>query len=82
MQQLVIRVPDSMAAGVDQMVAEGAFESRSEVVRAAIAAMLDRRRRDDIGRRINEGYERIPVTEAEMAAADAAALVMIKAEPW
>lgn len=82
MQQLVIRVPDEMAGAIDALVEQGEFETRSEVVRAAIETMLDRHRRDEIGRQIIEGYERIPVTDEEMQWAEANAREMIEAEPW
>lgn len=81
-QQLVIRVPDQMAAAVDALVEAGEYDTRSDAVRAAVEALLDRRRRDEIGRQIAAGYERLPTTDAEMAEADAAAVAMIEAEPW
>ncbi len=81
-QQLVIRVPDEMAAAVDDLVDAGEYDTRSDAVRAAVEALLDRRRRDEIGRQIAAGFERIPTTDAEMAAAYENARLMVEEEPW
>jgi Arc/MetJ-type ribon-helix-helix transcriptional regulator len=82
MEQLVVRVPDEMAKAVDDLVDAGEFETRSDAVRAAVHAMLDRRRRDEIGNQINQGYARVPDTEAEMWAAQETARISIEEEPW
>ena len=81
-QQLVIRVPDEMASAVDDLVDAGEYDTRSDAVRAAVEALLDRRRRDEIGRQIAAGYERVPTTDAEMAAAHENARLTVEEEPW
>jgi Arc/MetJ-type ribon-helix-helix transcriptional regulator len=63
--QLIARVPDKLLAEIDGLVAAGKFASRSDVVREAIVRLVDRARRDEIGRRIAEAYERMPLTEEE-----------------
>lgn len=80
--QLVTRVPDSVAEAVDGLVRAGVFASRSDCVRAGLAAVVDRERRDAIGRAIAEGYRRKPQDEDDLAWSDAATSAMIAEEPW
>lgn len=82
MTQLVARIPDDVLAQLDELVASGAFESRSDAVREALVRLIDRHRRDEIGRQIVEGYRRIPQTDEEFEGADEAARRMIEEEPW
>jgi Arc/MetJ-type ribon-helix-helix transcriptional regulator len=82
MAQLVTRVEDELAAAVDGLVADGVVASRSEAVRLALQRLVDRHRRDQIGSRIVEGYQRQPQTEAEVGWADTASVQMINDEPW
>ena len=80
--QLVTRVPDSIAEAVDHLVELGVFSSRSDAVRAGLEAVVDRERRDAIGRAIVEGYRRIPQDADDLAWPDAASSAMIAEEPW
>ncbi len=80
--QIVTRVPRELADQLDELVANGVFASRSDAVRQGLEAVVDRERRRRIGEAIVEGYRRIPVTEEELAWADAATVAMIEAEPW
>jgi Arc/MetJ-type ribon-helix-helix transcriptional regulator len=80
--QLVTRVPDSIAEAVDGLVAAGVFASRSDVVRAGLEAVVDRERRDAIGRAIADGYRRMPQDEDDLTWSDAATSAMIAEEPW
>jgi len=80
--QLVTRVPDSIAEAVDHLVEQGVFSSRSDAVRAGLEAVVDRERRDAIGRAIVEGYRRIPQDADDLAWPDAASSAMIAEEPW
>ncbi len=80
--QIVTRVPRELADQLDELVANGVFASRSDEVRQGLEAVVDRERRRRIGEAIVEGYRRIPVTEEELAWADAATVAMIEAEPW
>ena len=66
MAQLIARVPEKLLAEIDGLVAAGKFESRSDVVREAIVRLVDRARRDEIGRQIAEAYERMPFDEKEL----------------
>jgi Arc/MetJ-type ribon-helix-helix transcriptional regulator len=80
--QLVTRVPDSVAEAVDDLVEKGVFASRSEAVRAGLEAVVDRERRDAVGRAIVEGYRRAPQDGDDLAWPDAATSAMIAEEPW
>jgi Arc/MetJ-type ribon-helix-helix transcriptional regulator len=80
--QLVTRVPDALAEAVDALVEDGRFGSRSDVVRAGLEAVVDRARRDAIGRAIADGYRRIPQDEDDLVWAYAATSAMIAEEPW
>lgn len=80
--QLVTRVPDAVAEAVDGLVEKGVFASRSDAVRAGLEAVVDRERRDAIGRAIVDGYQRIPQDADDLAWSDAATSAMIAEEPW
>ena len=80
--QLVTRVPDSLAEAVDALVERGVFASRSDAVRAGLEAVVDRERRDAIGRAIADGYRRIPQDADDLAWSDAMTSAMIAEEPW
>ena len=82
MVQLVTRVSDELAAGIDELVDCGVASSRSDAVRSALERWIDSERRRRIGEAIIEGYKRIPQTEEELARADRAAAEMIAEEPW
>lgn len=80
--QLVTRVPDSVAKAVDGLVEAGVFTSRSDAVRAGLEAVVERERREVIGRAIVEGYRRIPQDADDLGWADFATSAMIAEEPW
>ena len=80
--QLVTRVPDSLAAAVDDLVRAGVFDSRSDAVRIGLESLLDHERRAATGRAIVEGYRRLPQEEDDLAWPDAATSAMIAEEPW
>ena len=80
--QLVIRVPDDVAAAVDDLVREGVFESRSDAVRAGLAGVIEHRRRIAVGEAIADGYRRIPQDADDLSWSDAASAAMIAEEPW
>ncbi|MCP9489313.1 MAG: ribbon-helix-helix domain-containing protein [Solirubrobacteraceae bacterium MAG38_C4-C5] len=80
--QLVTRVPDSLAQAIDGLVEAGVFASRSEAVRAGLEAVVERKRRDAVGRTIVDGYRRIPQNSDDLGRPDAATAAMIAEEPW
>jgi metal-responsive CopG/Arc/MetJ family transcriptional regulator len=56
--------------------------SRSALIRDAIAAYLYDEEEARIDREIRDGYERIPETEEELAAAHREGREAIREEPW
>jgi Arc/MetJ-type ribon-helix-helix transcriptional regulator len=82
MTQLVTRVDDRLAAAIDELVAAGVVDSRSDAVRRALERLVDQHRRDEIGRRIVDGYRARPQTPSDVGWADTATLAMIEEEPW
>ena len=82
MPQLVTRVDDEHATAVDDLVRAGLVASRSDAVRLGLEQLVDRLRREVIGRRIVEGYRSTPQTDAEVGWADASTASMIADEAW
>jgi len=82
MTQVVARVPEEVLTELDKLVESGVFESRSDAVREALLQLIDKNRREDIGRQIVEGYKRIPQTDDEVLWAESATRAMIEEEPW
>ena len=82
MVQFVTRVDEALAGQVDELVAAGCAESRSDAVRSGLVVLVDMHRRRRIGEAIVEGYRRHPQTADEIGWADAATAAMIAEEPW
>jgi Arc/MetJ-type ribon-helix-helix transcriptional regulator len=80
--QIAIRIPYLLAEKLESLVASGRFETKADAVRAALEALVDAERRADVGRRIVEGYQRVPQDDTEVAAAQDAATRSIEDEPW
>ena len=81
-EQIAVRVPREQLEVLDDLVDRGVYTTRAAAVRAGIEALveIDRRRRDD--RSIVEGYQRMPPTDVETAAAIASLRDAIAEEPW
>ena len=82
MTQVVARIDDDLAALVDELVAEGVVESRSDAVRRGLVALIDRHRRRRTADAIIRGYRDRPQTEEDVGWADEASIAMITDEPW
>jgi Arc/MetJ-type ribon-helix-helix transcriptional regulator len=80
--QIAIRIPAGLAEQLEALVASGRFETKADAVRSALEALLDAERRADVGRRIVEGYQRVPQDDVDVAAAHQAASRSIDEEPW
>lgn len=81
-EQIAVRLPEELLAEVDQLVAQGVYESRAAAVRAGIEAVAESERRRQTDRDVVEGYRRLPAGEAEHAAAVASLRDAILEEPW
>ena len=80
-KQTLVQLSQELLDRLDERAArEG--RSRSALIRDAIEGYLHDEERARISREIVEGYERIPVTEEELAWAEASAREMIEEEPW
>lgn len=82
MAQIVTRLDDDLAAEVDALVVEGVVASRSDAVRLGLIALIERSRREGVGRAVIEGYERVPQSEGEVGWADESTRQMIADQPW
>jgi Arc/MetJ-type ribon-helix-helix transcriptional regulator len=80
--QIAIRIPDAVAQQLEALVASGRFDTKADAVRTALEALVDAERRSDVGRRIVEGYRKVPQEDVEVAAAAEAASRSIDEEPW
>lgn len=82
MTQLVARIDDELASLVDELVAQGVVESRSDAVRRGLRALVEQHRRRRTADAIIRGYEDRPQTQEEVGWADEASIRMIAEEPW
>ncbi len=82
MAQLVTRIDDDLLIQVDTVIGWNELQNRSEFVREALVALIERKTRQRIGAEIVQGYVRVPQTDVEVGGADRAALDMILQEPW
>jgi Arc/MetJ-type ribon-helix-helix transcriptional regulator len=80
--QLVTRIDADLARELDALVGEGVVASRSDAVRQALRALIDRHRRRRIAEATVAAYTAQPQTEGEVGWADEAAIRMIEDEPW
>jgi Arc/MetJ-type ribon-helix-helix transcriptional regulator len=82
MTQLVTRIDDKLTALVDELVAEGVADSRSDAVRQGLRALADLHRRRRTAQAIVDSYRSRPQTADEVGWADAATVRMIAEESW
>jgi metal-responsive CopG/Arc/MetJ family transcriptional regulator len=79
--QTLVQLNDDLLRQLDERAAKEG-RSRSALIRDAIEEWLFDEDKARIDREIIEGYERIPLTEEELAAAERSARRMIEEEPW
>ncbi len=80
--QIAVRLPDSLVEDADQLIAQGVFQSRSELIRNGVEAVVRARRRQEIDLAYQFGYTRLPESASEMAESRALAKDAIDEEPW
>ena len=80
--QIAVRLPKELLAKLDELVRSGVYESRAAAVRAGIEAIARNERQRAIDRSIVEGYQRVPPTPAEEAAALESFREAIEEDPW
>ena len=57
-------------------------ESRSHVIREAVAKYITAREKEDLDRQYEEGYRKFPEDIAELRAMEAASAESLKDDPW
>ncbi|CAN5680482.1 hypothetical protein BH18ACT6_BH18ACT6_22700 [soil metagenome] len=82
MAQLVTRIDNDLAASIDELVAEGVVESRSDAGRRGLHILIEQIKRRRTAAAIVGGYRAHPQTDAEVAWADEATIRMITQEQW
>ena len=81
-EQIAVRLPEELLAEVDELVAQGVYDSRAAAVRAGLEAVAESERRRQIDRAVIAGYRRIPPYEVEHESAVASLRDAILDEPW
>jgi Arc/MetJ-type ribon-helix-helix transcriptional regulator len=81
-EQIAVRLPEELLAELDELVAQGVYESRAAAVRAGIEAVVESERRRKTDRAVVAGYRRVPASEAEHESAVASLRDAIREEPW
>ena len=64
---LAVRLPEETIDGLDRLVAEGWYVTRSACIKDALEQLLDVFERKRIDDTILAGYERLPLTDDERA---------------
>ncbi len=82
MTQLVTRIDNDLAESIDQLIADGVVESRSDAVRKGLLVLIEQTRRRRTADAIIAGYTDRPQNEDEVPWADDATVRMIAVEPW
>jgi Arc/MetJ-type ribon-helix-helix transcriptional regulator len=82
MTQLVTRIDEHLASLIDELVAEGVVDSRSDAVRRGLRSLVDQHRRRRTAEAIVRGYRDLPQSQEEVGWADEATVHMIGEEPW
>lgn len=80
--QLALRISDELAQQLDGMIGQGRYANRTEAVRTAIVALVERERRAAVGDAIVAGYRRQPETTEELATAETNLRGLLVEEPW
>ncbi len=82
MTQLVTRVDSELVDRIDELIAQGVVDSRSDAVRQGLRTLIEQTRRRRTAEAIVAGYSHHPQTDDEVAWADEATVQMIADEPW
>jgi Arc/MetJ-type ribon-helix-helix transcriptional regulator len=80
--QVAVKLPDTLAGQLDDLVRSGDFESRSQALRVGLEAILLERAREQLRVRYRDAMARHPETRQEIAEATRLAREAIDEEPW
>lgn len=76
------RFSDDELGLIDELVAKGIGETRSAVIRRAVAHLADAVQRTQVGAAITESYRQRPQTPDDDELAMASTIALTEAEPW
>jgi Arc/MetJ-type ribon-helix-helix transcriptional regulator len=82
---IAVRLPEETLSGLDRLVAEGWYVTRSEGIKDALDKLLEAAERQRIDRALIEGYDRMPVTDEELRLLDVHArmsFALLDDEDW
>ena len=79
---LIARVDEELLHGVDSLISLGVAGTRSEIVRIALAELIERTHQAEIDRQLVAAYTTHPQAPDEVEQARRAMLQMIADEPW
>lgn len=80
--QIAVKIPDTVLATIDDLVARGRYPSRSAAVRAGLEMVARQARAEAIDRAFTEGFRRVPEAPDELRDAQRLAIEAIEDEPW
>ena len=80
--QIAVKLPDELVGELDRLVERGAFDSRSQGVRAGLEAMVGSYRRKELDERYRDAFARLPESDEEIAEATRLGVDAIRDEPW
>lgn len=80
--QIALKLPDALAAALDELVERGVYPNRSQAVRVAVEALVRRSAAERIDAAFAEGFTRHPERPEEIADATRLAVEAIEDEPW
>jgi Arc/MetJ-type ribon-helix-helix transcriptional regulator len=80
--QVAVKLPDGLASELDRLVEGGAFDSRSQALRAGLETIISARQRAQLDARYRDALARVPETSQEIAEAAHLAVEAIHEEPW
>ena len=67
---IAVRLPEETLSGLDRLVAEGWYATRSEGIKDALEKLLEAAERQRIDQALVDGYTRMPVTDEELGLVD------------
>lgn len=80
-EKIAISLPEDLLAAVERE-CESSGESRSEIFRRAVEALLHDRREQEMAKRYAQAYRDMPEGQEEIKAARRAASDILASEPW
>lgn len=81
-KQIAVKLPGELVGALDQLIEQGAFDSRSHAVRSGLETVINARRREELDRRYRDAAAQLPESREEIADATRLAVEAIHDEPW